>query len=246
MQIGTNYNSYQTINSQVSANKSESNAKAEETQTFSSLMDSEKVEEKSEILEYLDKYKAFDSLNEEDAKLFRELLSDGSLDDEDMKKLSFEQTKTMHGIVLRDWSGNMDLPIIGVLKGKSFDLLASATYTGDDKFNKVLYKTMNETEDSRVRSNYFSMLWLNLSQLASGKEALPGFQEGANIGNFAGFGPHNKDDVNINFEEFLYNYTARLQQDMNSTRDNIDIFKQYKRVNDFYTKVLNNYVNYSE
>lgn len=140
----------------------------------------------------------------------------------------------------------MDLPIIGVLKGKSFDLLASATYTGDDKFNKVLYKTMNEIEDPRVRSNYFSMLAMNLSQLASGKEALPGFQEGANIGNFAGFGPHNKDDVNINFEEFLYNYTARLQQDMNSTRDNIDIFKQYKEVSDFYTKVLNNYVNYSE
>lgn len=101
MQIGTTYNSYQTINSQVSANQSESNAKVEETQTFSSLMDSEKVEEKSEILEYLDKYKAFDSLNEEDAKLFRELLSDGSLDDEDMKKLSFEQTKTMHGGCLK-------------------------------------------------------------------------------------------------------------------------------------------------
>ena len=244
MQVGTTYNTYQTTN-QITTKQNESNVKSEDTEIFSSAMNNKNTEEKSKILKYLDKHNAFDNLNEKDAKLFRELLSDGDLDDEDMKKLSFKQTQIMHEFILKDRGGD-GIPIMGLFKGKSMDLMSASNYTADDKFNRVLYNTMESTEDSRVRSNYFSMLWLNLSQLASGNEALSGFREGATIGNLVGFGPHNKDNVNINFEEFLYNYTAKLQSNMNSTVDSIDIFKQYKEVNDFYTKVLNNYIHLNE
>ena len=242
MQIGTSYTNYNLSANHTVTKQNESKTKSEETQTFSSVMNNENTEEESKILKYLDKHNAFDSLNEEDAKLFRELLSDGDLDDEDMKKLSFEQTQIMHGFILRDGGGE-GIPISGLFKGKSMDLMSASTYTSDNNFNKTIYKTMEETEDPRVRSNYFSMLWLNLSQLASGNETLPGFREGATIGNLAGFGPHNKDNVNIDFEKFLYSYTAKIQENMNSTQDSIDIFKQYKEVNDFYTKVLDNYTN---
>ncbi len=243
MQINTQYNNYQSKTQEIK--KEEKTNKSESSKDFSSQISEKKESKKSDILIYLDRNNAFAELNEKDATLFRELLSDNTLDDSDMRRLSFEQTQKMRDFILKDREGDGSLPIVSVLKGKSFQLLTASTFTGDNKFNKALYDTVSQTEDLRVIADYFSILWDNLSQKIAGKEILPAYVKNSpydSIG--ANFGPHNKDIVNINFDAFLNDYTKKLQDKLDETYDNIDIFKQFKKDFNFYSKLLNNYNKY--
>ncbi|RXK14017.1 hypothetical protein CP965_00790 [Halarcobacter mediterraneus] len=216
-----------------------------ENESFSSQVSSEERQEKSPILVYLDKNNAFDDLSEDDASLFRELLSDNILDDKDMEKLSFEQTQIMKDFVLKDREGDLSLPVTS-FQGKSFDLLNASIYTADDTFNRALYDTMFQTDDQRVRASYFHILAYNLSQLIADEEPSPYYVKDdpySSIG--ANFGPHNKDKVNIDFNNFLNTYKSKLQGKLNETQDNIEIYKQFKQDFDFYSKLLNNFNKYS-
>ncbi|MFY9089826.1 hypothetical protein [Arcobacter aquimarinus] len=89
MEISSSYNSYST---QSSSNSFDSylNTQSEETTNNNQT---------SKLVDFIDKHNGFSSLSETDEKIFREILSDGILKNEEMKNLTYEQTKKLSNII---------------------------------------------------------------------------------------------------------------------------------------------------
>ncbi len=232
MQIGTSYSNYY-VNTQNINNKN--NQVKKEENSFSSHLEKSSIKEvytqhnSSEILNYLNKYNAFEGYSKEDEKIYREILSDGKLSESDMEKLSFKQIQQLQDLVLkvRDVGIPQDgslpdtkLPILNLFEGKSWDFISASNYTNNDNFNKALLATVKELENTEDIRELFLQVSFNLAQELNNSElkheVLGGDYDSKLIS------PETKKDYdNINYGKFLDKYVSYLT-------GKINYFKQQK------------------
>lgn len=238
----------QTQQITITTNKTEDSSK---TQSFASYLVQDRSEiktEQSEILNYLDKYNAFENYSEEDEKIYREVLLDGKLTDRDMEKLSFKQIQQLQELLLtdrekvKDPNADFSLPIIGVLEGRSWSLISASNYTNNDKFNKALFESIKQIDREEDRRNLFSEVSSNLSQFAFGEE-LKHTRSGGKTG-LELIGPNNKHKFdNVDYNKFLTNYISYLKETLNTPGYHPSLYEDHGYSLDIYTILQENYQN---
>lgn len=241
----------QTQQITITTNKTEDLSK---TQSFASYLVQNRSEiktEQSEILNYLDKYNAFENYSEEDEKIYREVLLDGKLTDRDMEKLSFKQIQQLQELLLtdrekvKDPNADFSLPIIGVLEGRSWSLISASNYTNNDKFNKALFESIKQIDREEDRRNLFSEVSTNISEVAFGADPRhPAHGRKHPIEGFEFINPENKHKFdNIDYGKFFNDYMSYIDKNLNTPNLAPEFYDYLKYSKGLYTILQENYQN---
>ena len=116
----------------------------------------------SKIVAFIDKYNGFSSLSSTDEKIFRDILSDGILRNEEIKDLSYEQMKELKNLVDLVYSSGESASNVPVLGTEFATGLSAINKTNNDKFNKALFETVQTINDDMERMNFLSEVSDNL------------------------------------------------------------------------------------
>ncbi|MCT7610240.1 hypothetical protein N5U14_05235 [Aliarcobacter butzleri] len=102
---------------------------------------------KENIIDFIDKNGGFSSISKENEELFRSILSDNKVSNEEWKNISYEQAKELNNLIRIGSGGVM------ALNSNIFDM-ADISY--DENFNKALYETLKNIDDDKKRSSFAS------------------------------------------------------------------------------------------
>ncbi|MCR1815727.1 hypothetical protein [Aliarcobacter butzleri] len=136
----------QTYNYNQTSNKSD---KANNTNSFNSELTNEESGKikliKKDIVDFIDKNNGFSSVSKENEELFRTILSDDKVSNEEWKNISYEQAKELNNLITTSMIGSGGVIAIN---SNIFDM-ANISY--DENFNKALYKTLKNIDDDKER-----------------------------------------------------------------------------------------------
>ncbi|MCT7633727.1 hypothetical protein ACOL3B_10310 [Aliarcobacter butzleri] len=136
----------QTYNYNQTSNKSD---KANNTNSFNSELTNEESGKikliKKDIVDFIDKNNGFSSVSKENEELFRSILSDDKVSNEEWKNISYEQAKELNNLITTSMIGSGGVIAIN---SNIFDM-ANISY--DENFNKALYETLKNIDDDKER-----------------------------------------------------------------------------------------------
>ena len=136
----------QTYNYNQTSNKSD---KANNTNSFNSELTNEESGKikliKKDIVDFIDKNNGFSSVSKENEELFRTILSDDKVSNEEWKNISYEQAKELNNLITTSMIGSGGVIAIN---SNIFDM-ANISY--DENFNKALYETLKNIDDDKER-----------------------------------------------------------------------------------------------
>ncbi|MCT7565198.1 hypothetical protein N5T96_02475 [Aliarcobacter butzleri] len=136
----------QTYNYNQTSNKSD---KANNTNSFNSELTNEESGKikliKKDIVDFIDKNNGFSSVSKENEELFRSILSDDKVSNEEWKNISYEQAKELNNLITTSMIGSGGVIAIN---SNIFDM-ANISY--DKNFNKALYETLKNIDDDKER-----------------------------------------------------------------------------------------------
>ena len=115
----------------------------------------------SKVVAFIDKHGGFLSLSPTDEKIFRGILSDGVLRNQEMKDLSYDQAKKLLNLVDSMYSSGEFPSNLPPLVGE-FTCLSAINKTNNEEFNKALFKTVQIIDDDMERMNLLSEVSDNL------------------------------------------------------------------------------------
>lgn len=115
----------------------------------------------SKIVAFIDKYNGFSSLSSTDEKIFRDILSDGVLRNEEMKDLSYDQMKKLTKLISVYPSGESK-STIPALVGEIGGIDSVINRTNNEDFNKALFETVRKIDDDMERFNFIVEISNNL------------------------------------------------------------------------------------
>ncbi|MGA1932403.1 hypothetical protein ACH5BF_06725 [Arcobacter sp. YIC-464] len=218
--------------------------KTEESSFASMLKDSQKedVDEQGRFLKYMDKYNAFDSLSQEDRKVFREILKDDKVTMAEIDSLSYNQAEifldyTFPPTNLPKEEFNKG-PIVNIPNQGVHMLFATRT-TNDKTFNEALYRTAREIDDDSYRSKILGQVRMNIAQVHFGYELKASFYAGVETENQWNW---DYDNMNINFDDFLTNVISMHENEIeNPPNNDPDFIKQHQERLDGYNIILKHY-----
>ncbi|MDN5088742.1 hypothetical protein [Aliarcobacter butzleri] len=96
---------------------------------------------KKDIVYFIDKNNGFSSVSKENEELFRSILSDDKVSNEEWKNISYEQAKELNNLITISMIGSGGVIAIN---SNIFDM-ANISY--DENFNKALYETLKNIDD---------------------------------------------------------------------------------------------------
>ena len=162
MQILNNQNSSYSygINSTSQTTTTQSTSSSFDTLLNSQNQDtvSSTTPKTSKLVAFIEKHGGFSSLSPTDEKIFREILSDGMMKNEEMKNLSYEQTKKLSNLINSAYSSIESLsntPVLGSDIATSFSVVNK---TDNEDFNKALFETAQSIDNQIERMNFFDRL----------------------------------------------------------------------------------------
>ncbi|MCT7570746.1 hypothetical protein [Aliarcobacter butzleri] len=136
----------QTYNYNQTSNKSD---KANNTNSFNSELTNEESGKikliKKDIVDFIDKNNGFSSVSKENEELFRSILSDDKVSNEEWKNISYEQAKELNNLITTSMIGSGGVIAIN---SNIFDM---ANISCDKNFNKALYETLKNIDDDKER-----------------------------------------------------------------------------------------------
>ncbi|MCT7616402.1 hypothetical protein N5U05_01475 [Aliarcobacter butzleri] len=100
---------------------------------------------KKDIVDFIDKNNGFSSVSKENEELFRSILSDDKVSNEEWKNISYEQAKELNNLITTSMIGSGGVIAIN---SNIFDM-ANISY--DKNFNKALYETLKNIDDDKER-----------------------------------------------------------------------------------------------
>ncbi|WP_151942433.1 hypothetical protein [Aliarcobacter butzleri] len=100
---------------------------------------------KKDIVDFIDKNNGFSSISKENEELFRSILSDNKVSNEEWKNISYEQAKELNNLITTSMIGSGG---VIALNSNIFDM-ADISY--DENFNKALYETLKNIDDDKER-----------------------------------------------------------------------------------------------
>ncbi|KLE06888.1 hypothetical protein [Aliarcobacter butzleri] len=100
---------------------------------------------KKDIVDFIDKNNGFSSISKENEELFRSILSDDKVSNEEWKNISYEQAKELNNLITTSMIGSGGVIAIN---SNIFDM-ANISY--DENFNKALYETLKNIDDDKER-----------------------------------------------------------------------------------------------
>lgn len=235
----TNYNQASTVTK-----------KEHTTQSFfsSMLTNTEKTEEKDNqekigmFLKYMDQYNAFDSLSQENKKIFREILKDDEVTMAEIDSLSYEQSELFMDYVYPPATLPKEefnkAPI--VKKSNQITAMLFTTRTTNDKtFNEALYRTAREIDDDLYRMTILGQVQMNIAQAHFGYELLPSFYTNAQTENQWNW---DYDNMNIDFGKFLSDVISMHESEIaNPPNKDPEFIKQHQQRLDGYNIILEHY-----
>lgn len=217
------------------------------TNSFDSYLNTQSEEitnnnQTSKLINFIDKRNGFSSLSETDEKIFREILSDGMMKNEEMKNLTYEQTKKLSNLINSAYSSIESLsntPVLGSDIATSFSVVNK---TDNEDFNKALFETAQSIDNQIERMNFFDRLSNSL-----------GFNDNTNVQktiynktNDPKYLPQNEDwkindyskyiDTNINELDLLLKNKNILDEDKRIYKQVLDNFFTLQKN---YNKVIN-------
>ncbi|MFA6789475.1 MAG: hypothetical protein WCR15_07315 [Arcobacteraceae bacterium] len=237
MQISNN-TSVPSYNSTVTNNNDVKNVSS----GFDALLNEQKrVSEKEEgkVISFLEKHSKFDSLSNNDKKVFKDILADDNISMQEMDSLSYDQAQKLFNLVLPKQLSKEDLlqmPITG-FSSQIGAMLFATQMTKNEDFNKAMYKTSREITSDNDRQTITRAVHFNLSQAKNDKELDPFFSDYE-------YRPAFNEIENINseidFSEFLSDIIEVHKKGMEETKFPT-IKKQYQDLLEGYTIVQRNY-----
>ncbi len=265
MTVNTSYNT-QILNSSETKVVGTSKETKETEKNFASFLENtqEETQELNSVYKFLDEKGYFNKVELEDAKVFREILFDGSVCKEEIDKLSYKQLQQFEKVFGNGVdkfvmiNGEFPNPNKGNYIKIDLDtgyILKSANLTKDEKFNTSLMNTIKDMtregifdtrEGLRKIEDFFMELRVNLGQLALDDELRPSYiSKGVeDMGlEYASRYDEIKDRANINFKEFLETYIPMLLIQLEDSKQTISsqTYDKYKGHSDIYQKLRNNF-----
>ncbi len=196
----------------------------------------------SKLVAFIEKKGGFSSLSPTDEKIFKEILFDGILKNEEMKNLSYEQSEKLSNLINYAYSSIESLsntPVLGSEIATSFSVVNK---TDNEDFNKALFETAQSMDNQIERMNFFDRLSSTL-----------GFNDNTNIQktlynktNDTKYLPQDEDwkindyskyiDTNINELDLLLKNKNILDEDKRIYKKVLDNFFTLQKN---YNKVIN-------
>lgn len=207
---------------------------------FDALLNEQKQvpqKEEGRVISFLEKHSKFDSLSNNDKKVFKDILADDNISMQEMDSLSYTQAQMLFNLVFPTHLSKEDLlqmPITG-FSSQIGAMLYSTQMTKNEDFNKAMYKTSREITSDNDRQRITSAVHFNLSQAKNNRELdpfdyeyRPAFNEIKNI------------NSEIDFSEFLSDIIEVQKKGMAETKFPT-VKKQYQNLLEGYTIIQKHY-----
>jgi len=236
MQISNN-TSVPSYNSTVTNNNDVKNVSS----GFDALLNEQKrVSEKEEgkVISFLEKHSKFDSLSNNDKKVFKDILADDNISMQEMDSLSYDQAQKLFNLVHPTHLLKEDLlqmPITG-FSSQIGAMLYSAQITKNEDFNKAMYKTSREITSDNDRQTITSEVHFNLAQAKNNRELKPSFADYE-------YRPSYMEIKNINSEIDFSKFLSDLIEvhKKGAEEATFEMKKQYQDLLDGYTIIQKHY-----
>ena len=228
--------SLNSINTTINYNSKEhvNNTSFEEEINKTSKLEKEK---KGLFLSYLEHTKSFEEFNPNDIKVFKSILMDNKISEEELSSLTYEQTKSFSQFIQIpfDEKNLHKIPIFDASNKTKF-LISSTSWTNDENFNKATFKTYEELSFRDI-FNLNTQLSFNIEQTQKGEK--PTILYFTDI-----YNKNPKSDIleyQVDFTTLLTSIIKQSQEDLNSSTTHPDVRKQLEETNNLYSKLLDNY-----
>lgn len=193
--------------------------------------------EEGKVISFLEKHNKFDSLSNNDKKVFKDILADDSISIQEMDSLSYDQAQKLFNLVFPKLLSKEDLLQMPLARHSSQigAMLSATKMTKNEDFNKAMYKTTREITSDNDRRTITRVVNFNLSQAKNNRELdpfdyeyRPSFMEIENI------------NSEIDFSKFLSDIIAVQKKGMAETKFPT-VKKQYQNLLEGYSIVQKNY-----
>ncbi len=213
------------------------------------ISDPEGLLRENRSIEYFDRIKAFDKLDVEDAKVFREIFADNIISDEEVNNLSFEQIQKLDKFIYDGKNIFAEFRGYFTYEDKAKGILEVSRSTADNRLNQSLINTvkqMNKEQLDHIR-DFILELKKNLNQVIAGIPPHPNYMlvEGEEKVKMTIF--RNEESFNgldINIKDFLNTYIPQLLnmvEESRSTGLSNKIYKEQQNYINIYENLRDNY-----
>ncbi len=217
--------------------------KTEESSFASMLTGSQKEEEVGRYVKYMDQFNYFDSLSDEDRKVFREILKDDKITMAEMDSLSYEQAVRFEKVAFPQGNFSKEqlnnTPIVNIPNQGVHMLFATRT-TNDKTFNEALYRTAREIDDDSYRRTIFREVKTNVTQVHFGDPLIESFNVIA-YENAKNLWKEDIDKMNINFDKFLTDVITLHEKALANPKTHPAVIDQHQEKLDGYNIILKHY-----
>ncbi len=211
--------------------------------------------EKPNFIDTLDKLRpnVFEEfgISKDDEITFRYIIDDGEISEKELRNLTYEQTSQLNKFYYENMSYVIDevgiekTPILGAFNSKSNSLLTAPDFTNNERFNRALYETVLESShlDRHELSEMISQLQTNLLQIHNDKEIQADFLTGTYRGERDKFYALEKENFDIDYEQFILNTTNHYKQEASKDQKFEYIKENYIQRAEWFSILQNNYQN---
>ena len=195
--------------------------------------------EEERVISFLEKHSKFDSLSNNDKKVFKDILADDNISMQEMDSLSYNQAQKLFNLVFPIHLSKEDLLQMPITRHSSQlgAMLSATKMTKNEDFNKAMYKTSREITSDNDRRTITRAVHFNLSQAKNDRELDPFFSDYE-------YRPAFNEIENINseidFSQFLSDIIEVHKKGMEETKFP-NSKKQYQNLLEGYTLIQKHY-----